>query len=355
MATTPPLCLDPDPHLTRIANSIMRVSVPTTPISLKRKALAMEPEEDESDKARRSKIMLYMSPTRTNVSRWDHRAFFLILSATHLQPSYRILDVLERIRQSRAAQAAAGPAQAPPTAPPTQHAMPSSYPLAARATPALAPNATTATSVMPQATSSNPAPVPAVARKSATPAPSSVGSPSSKASKVHETKNAATQSPVISTRSPSTVPAAAAAIPPHMQHYQMRRSTPSPPSHTTRPPSTAIPMRSPMPPTRPLSVAQPSMNPAAHLQPQPQPQVRGKTPMPHHAPSPRVPPTQLLVQAPTQLSQQQMPAPQPPQPGLPQSVQMQQPHQPVPNLHNANAANMTLHIANRRKVSSALI
>ncbi|KAJ3552987.1 hypothetical protein NM688_g3859 [Phlebia brevispora] len=67
LATTPPLCLDPDPHLTRIANSILRVSAPAAPVSLKRKAVAMEPEEDESEKVRRAKIMQYMNP-RTNRS-----------------------------------------------------------------------------------------------------------------------------------------------------------------------------------------------------------------------------------------------------------------------------------------------
>jgi transcription factor SPT20 len=40
----------------------MRVSTPTVPVSLKRKAAAMDPEEDESDKARRAKIMQFMNP-----------------------------------------------------------------------------------------------------------------------------------------------------------------------------------------------------------------------------------------------------------------------------------------------------
>ncbi|KAI0339411.1 hypothetical protein BDW22DRAFT_1300501, partial [Trametopsis cervina] len=60
MATSPPLCLDPDPRLTRVANNMLRVSAPATPLSLKRKAAAMEQEEEESEKARRIKIMQYM-------------------------------------------------------------------------------------------------------------------------------------------------------------------------------------------------------------------------------------------------------------------------------------------------------
>ncbi|KAJ7663874.1 Spt20 family-domain-containing protein [Mycena polygramma] len=62
LATAPPLCLAPDPHLTRVANHVLRVSTPTVPISLKRKAAAMDPEEDEIEKARRTKIMQFMTP-----------------------------------------------------------------------------------------------------------------------------------------------------------------------------------------------------------------------------------------------------------------------------------------------------
>ncbi|KAJ6568358.1 Spt20 family-domain-containing protein [Mycena vulgaris] len=62
LATSPPLCLAPDPHLTRVANHVLRVSTPTVPISLKRKAAAMDPEEDEIEKARRTKIMQFMVP-----------------------------------------------------------------------------------------------------------------------------------------------------------------------------------------------------------------------------------------------------------------------------------------------------
>ncbi|KAF9499368.1 hypothetical protein BDN71DRAFT_1384099 [Pleurotus eryngii] len=67
LATAPPLCLDPNPHLTRIANHILRVSTPTVPLSLKRKAAELEREEDEVDKTRRHKLMSFMNP-RPNTS-----------------------------------------------------------------------------------------------------------------------------------------------------------------------------------------------------------------------------------------------------------------------------------------------
>ncbi|KAK0189239.1 Spt20 family-domain-containing protein, partial [Armillaria mellea] len=67
LATTPPLCLDPDPHLTRMVNHTVRVSTPTVPTSLKRKASAVDQEEDETDKARRAKIMQFMNSRATRV------------------------------------------------------------------------------------------------------------------------------------------------------------------------------------------------------------------------------------------------------------------------------------------------
>ncbi|THH08262.1 hypothetical protein EW145_g2834 [Phellinidium pouzarii] len=63
LSTSTPLCLDPDPHLTRIVNSILRVSTPNVPNSLKRKAAAMvDLEEDETEKAKRAKMLQYMNP-----------------------------------------------------------------------------------------------------------------------------------------------------------------------------------------------------------------------------------------------------------------------------------------------------
>lgn len=50
-----------------MANHILRVSTPTIPVSLKRKAAALDPEEDEIEKARRTKIMMSMSPRSNRV------------------------------------------------------------------------------------------------------------------------------------------------------------------------------------------------------------------------------------------------------------------------------------------------
>ncbi|KZT34886.1 hypothetical protein SISSUDRAFT_1131519 [Sistotremastrum suecicum HHB10207 ss-3] len=61
-ATAPPLCLDPDVNLTRIVNTILRASSPTIPASLKRKQLALDPEEDETERAKRARIMQFMNP-----------------------------------------------------------------------------------------------------------------------------------------------------------------------------------------------------------------------------------------------------------------------------------------------------
>ena len=76
MSTAPPLCLDPDPHLTRAVNSILRVSVPTAPPSLQRKASAMDPEETALEKVRRAKIMQFMKPTTTR----PHKSVYLLTS-----------------------------------------------------------------------------------------------------------------------------------------------------------------------------------------------------------------------------------------------------------------------------------
>ncbi|KAH0582465.1 hypothetical protein J132_02709 [Termitomyces sp. J132] len=85
LATSPPLCLDPDPHLARVANHVMRVSTPTVPTSLKRKATNLDPAEDETDKARRAKIMSFMN------SRQNRAA-----------PSYRMLDAMQKWREKKA-------------------------------------------------------------------------------------------------------------------------------------------------------------------------------------------------------------------------------------------------------------
>lgn len=66
MATSAPLCLEPDPHLGRIVNSVLRIQALNIPKSLKRKATAMSDlEEDETEKAKRAKVMQYMAPQAT--------------------------------------------------------------------------------------------------------------------------------------------------------------------------------------------------------------------------------------------------------------------------------------------------
>ncbi|KAJ7609066.1 Spt20 family-domain-containing protein [Roridomyces roridus] len=105
LATAPPLCLAPDPHLTRVVNHVLRVSTPTAPISLKRKAAAMDPEEDQLDKARRNKIMQFMNPRP---------------GRTHTQ-SYKVLDAIHRSRMAREGKP---PTPAVPSAEPMQQQPP---------------------------------------------------------------------------------------------------------------------------------------------------------------------------------------------------------------------------------------
>ncbi|KAH7909003.1 hypothetical protein BJ138DRAFT_1128010 [Hygrophoropsis aurantiaca] len=57
LSTAPPLCLDPDPHLTRIVNHTPRASTPSIHASLKCKAAAVTVEEDESEKVGRAKTV----------------------------------------------------------------------------------------------------------------------------------------------------------------------------------------------------------------------------------------------------------------------------------------------------------
>lgn len=86
LSTSPPLCLDPNPQLTRIVNSILRVSSPNVPKSLKRKAAAMvDLEENETEKARRTKILQFMDP-RLNSNRKP------------ISQNYKILSFIEQRR-----------------------------------------------------------------------------------------------------------------------------------------------------------------------------------------------------------------------------------------------------------------
>jgi transcription factor SPT20 len=97
LAIAPPLCLDPDPHLSRIANNILRVSMPTVPVSLKRKASVLDPEEDETDKARRAKLMQFMDPRQ-------HRSH---------APSYRILEHIQSQKMTKSGQPQSADPQPP--------------------------------------------------------------------------------------------------------------------------------------------------------------------------------------------------------------------------------------------------
>ncbi|KAF7289062.1 hypothetical protein HMN09_01354400 [Mycena chlorophos] len=113
LATSQPLCLTPDLHLTRVVNHVMRVSTPTVPNSLKRKAAVMDPEEDEVEKARKAKIMQFMAPRP---------------GRTHAQ-SYKILETIQRSRIQSSSKPstpmAATPAPAEQSQPPPPAATPS--------------------------------------------------------------------------------------------------------------------------------------------------------------------------------------------------------------------------------------
>ncbi|EJD48180.1 hypothetical protein AURDEDRAFT_183535 [Auricularia subglabra TFB-10046 SS5] len=64
LATSQPLCLDPDINATRIANRLLRASTPVVPRSLKRKR-GEGPDEsgdDEFQKLQRAKLMQFMNP-----------------------------------------------------------------------------------------------------------------------------------------------------------------------------------------------------------------------------------------------------------------------------------------------------
>ncbi|KAF9060734.1 Spt20 family-domain-containing protein, partial [Rhodocollybia butyracea] len=69
LATSAPLCLDPNPHLTRIANNVLRITTPPAPPSLKRKASTLDVEKDEAEKARKEKIMSFMAPSSPRASK----------------------------------------------------------------------------------------------------------------------------------------------------------------------------------------------------------------------------------------------------------------------------------------------
>ncbi|KAN0137073.1 Spt20 family domain containing protein [Lactarius tabidus] len=67
LATSPPLCLDPDPLLGKIANSLYRISLPRTPPPLrpKKRKKTSGTEEDEASVNRKTKIIRFMDPKPT--------------------------------------------------------------------------------------------------------------------------------------------------------------------------------------------------------------------------------------------------------------------------------------------------
>ncbi len=83
LATSPPLCLDPDPRLGKIANSLYRISLPRTPPPLrpkKRKANGLEStEEDEASVNRKTKIIRFMDPKPTRSATPSYVLFFNLL------------------------------------------------------------------------------------------------------------------------------------------------------------------------------------------------------------------------------------------------------------------------------------
>jgi hypothetical protein len=87
LATSQPLCLDPDPHLTRIVNNVLRVSTPSMPLSLKRRSSAMEPEEDGPERAKRERLLGFMAPrdNRLHAPRYIIRFNLHIVSSEKIQ------------------------------------------------------------------------------------------------------------------------------------------------------------------------------------------------------------------------------------------------------------------------------
>ncbi|KAJ3729949.1 Spt20 family-domain-containing protein [Lentinula guzmanii] len=84
LATSAPLCLDPNPHLSRIANNVLRITTPSTTVSLKRKASALDAEKVEAEKARKEKIIGFLAPDSPRASR-----------------QFRQLELRQRIREEQ--------------------------------------------------------------------------------------------------------------------------------------------------------------------------------------------------------------------------------------------------------------
>ncbi|TFY56188.1 hypothetical protein EVJ58_g7792, partial [Rhodofomes roseus] len=267
VTTAPPLCLDPDPHLTRVINTTIRASVPTAPLSLKRKAAVMEQEDQETEKVRRAKLAQYMNPKYTRPA----------ASA----PSFRILEAVQRVRMQEAASAQAKnqAAQVPAaTAAPT----PGYGAPAAPAAPAPA---------VPSSYGQPPVPIPPTVPTSIPVPPPPVAAPaqpvatqaSAEAAKRLRLGEASQQPPQVPRTSATPVQQAShgpSAIPPHLQALhaaQSARGTPprtsqsphpppngastsqTPPGADARPPSAMQ-----RPPSQPTHIAATPRPPSAH-------------------------------------------------------------------------------------------
>ncbi|KAG6888748.1 hypothetical protein C0995_006219 [Termitomyces sp. Mi166 len=232
LATSAPLCLDPDPHLARVANHIMRVSTPTVPTSLKRKAANLDPAEDETDKARRAKIMSFMN------SRQNRAA-----------PSYRMLDAMQKWREKKAnPDRTSTPASAQAVPSPTKSATPSI-------------TVSQAQSPAPSEKVRGPTPAPAAthvfprANGSATPAPQTPAHQFINTAPTN-TSTPNTHSPML----PQVYPSVQAAT-------EAAKRTPTPAQIKQYVPSPQIPSRTPVPAPVSVSVPVHVQQPNPNLQP----------------------------------------------------------------------------------------
>lgn len=252
LATSPPLCLDPDPHLARIANNVHRASVPPQPRALKRKAAAVEQEDEEVERARRAKLAQYMNPK------------FARPAVT--APNFQRLDIMQKFRQNKL-KSATNPSQ--PSQGPAQPSGPIALQYQIGVPVAPAPVATAAP-VQPQYPPVTAVPT-AVSAGTATPAPPSTPAPTIIAvphaapgtGVQRNGQNPTGQSPVLSRTSATPgVPHAPLPIPHHLQPRHPAQNglqTPARFSQSPHSPSntgSAAASSPPKPDTRPSSTVQ---------------------------------------------------------------------------------------------------
>ncbi|KAH9933385.1 uncharacterized protein B0H18DRAFT_983411 [Fomitopsis serialis] len=276
IATAPPLCLDSDPHLTRMANNTLRASVPTAPLSLKRKAA--------TEKNRRAKLAHFMNPKYTRPA----------VSA----PSFRILEALQRVRMAEAAAAQAGnKANQAPTA----SSAPGYGAPGIPAAPAPAVSSYNQPSVpmppaVPAAIAVPPPPVAAPAQPVATQATAEAV----KRPRLGEATQQPPQVPRTSATPVQQVGHGPSAIPAHLQAHavQMAHRTPPRASQSPHPPLNGASSSQTPPNTdaRPPSAMQRPPSQPTHVTATPRPQsTHPVTAQPIHAPY-QMPPQQAAVQ-----------------------------------------------------------